>query len=172
MLAVKIVVTGAFNAGKTEFIQTISDIEVTAGERRITEATKVIGKEVAMDFGRISISDDLVLYLFGTPGQKSFDFMWDILSREMLGFIIIVDSTQPGTFQETKEVIDYFEKLSGVPFVIAANKRDMPEAVPLEELRQKLDLDDRVEILSCVAFDKESVKKVILKLLYLVLENM
>ena len=83
MQTVKMVVTGPFNAGKTEFIQTVSEIDVVSTERRISsEAEKV--KEsttVAMDFGRITVDDELVLYLFGTPGQKRFDFMWEICRK-------------------------------------------------------------------------------------------
>jgi signal recognition particle receptor subunit beta len=93
---VKMVISGAVNAGKTEFIKSISEIEVVSTERRATDDTKLIKKEttVAMDFGRIAIADDLVLHLFGTPGQKRFDFMWEILSEGMLGLVILVDSTR------------------------------------------------------------------------------
>ena len=104
---VKMVISGAVNAGKTEFIRSISEIEVVSTERRATDDTKLIKKEttVAMDFGRIAIADDLVLHLFGTPGQKRFDFMWEILSEGMLGLIILVDSTRPETFRETNRII-------------------------------------------------------------------
>lgn len=83
MQNVKIVVTGPFNAGKTAFIRSISEIDVVSTERKITSASERIKDQttVAMDFGRITVDDDLVLYLFGTPGQKRFDFMWEILSE-------------------------------------------------------------------------------------------
>ena len=89
MQTVKMVISGAVNAGKTEFIKAISEIEVVSTERRATDDTKLIKKEttVAMDFGRIAVADDLVLHLFGTPGQKRFDFMWEILSEGMLGLV-------------------------------------------------------------------------------------
>jgi len=82
MQTVKMVVTGPFSAGKTEFIRTVSEIDVVSTERKITDETKSVKEAttVAMDFGRITVDEDLVLYLFGTPGQKRFDFMWEILS--------------------------------------------------------------------------------------------
>ncbi len=98
MQTVKMVITGPFSAGKTEFIRTISEIDVVSTERKISSDAEKSQKEattVAMDFGRITVDDDLVLYLFGTPGQKRFDFMWEILSEGMLGFIVIVDSSRP-----------------------------------------------------------------------------
>jgi len=90
MQNVKIVVTGPFNAGKTAFIRSVSEIDVVSTEKKITaEAEKVKSSTtVAMDFGRISVDEDLILYLFGTPGQKRFDFMWEILSEGMLGFVV------------------------------------------------------------------------------------
>ena len=99
MQTVKMVVTGPFNAGKTQFIRSVSEIEVVATERKVSSQTERTVKDattVAMDFGRITVDEDLVLYLFGTPGQKRFDFMWEILSEGMLGFIVIVDSSRPG----------------------------------------------------------------------------
>jgi len=87
MLTVKMVVTGPFNAGKTEFIQTVSEIDVVSTERKISSPQERVKETttVAMDFGRITVDESLVLYLFGTPGQKRFDFMWEILSEGMLG---------------------------------------------------------------------------------------
>ncbi len=104
MQTVKIVVTGPFNSGKTEFIQTVSEIDVVSTERRISSEAERVKETttVAMDFGRITVDEDLVLYLFGTPGQKRFDFMWEILSEGMLGFIVMVDSTRPETFREAR----------------------------------------------------------------------
>jgi len=92
MQTVKMVVTGPFNAGKTQFIRSISEIDVVSTERRIsTEAERVKDETtVAMDFGRITVDQDLILYLFGTPGQKRFDFMWEILSEGMLGFVVMI----------------------------------------------------------------------------------
>ncbi len=174
MQTVKMVVTGPFNSGKTAFIQTVSEIDVVATERKITnEAEKV--KEtttVAMDFGRITVDDDLVLYLFGTPGQKRFDFMWEILSEGMLGFVVMVDSTRPETFREARSILETFRAYAPTPYVVAANKQDLEDAWDVDDMRIALRLPEQVKILPCVATDKESVKAVLLELLYSILEEM
>lgn len=173
MQTVKMVISGAVNAGKTEFIKAISEIEVVSTERRATDDTKLIKKEttVAMDFGRIAISPDLVLHLFGTPGQKRFDFMWEILSEGMLGLVILVDSTRPETFRETNRIIDFFVSYRDTPYVIAANKQDRPNAWDPDELRLALRQPPQVPVLPCVASDRESVRNVLLALLNVILER-
>jgi uncharacterized protein len=174
MQTVKIVVTGPFNAGKTEFIRSISEIDVVSTERKITlEAEKVKNSTtVAMDFGRITVDDDLVLYLFGTPGQKRFDFMWEILSEGMLGFVVAVDSTRPETFREARTILETFKAYAPTPFVVAANKQDHKDAWDVDDMRVALRLDPSVKMLPCVARDKETVKKVLLELLFSILAEM
>src|SRR3954468_10319812 len=100
--AVKIVVTGPFAAGKTTLIRTISEITVLSTEKGLTHATRPRKSDttVAMDFGRITIDRDLVLYLFGTPGQDRFDFMWEILGEGMLGYVVLVDAERPDSLDE------------------------------------------------------------------------
>lgn len=173
MQTVKIVVTGPFNAGKSAFIQTVSEIDVVATERKITsEAEKIKDTTtVAMDFGRITVDEDLVLYLFGTPGQRRFDFMWEILSEGMLGFIVLVDSTRPETFREARSILETFRAYAPTPYVVAANKQDLEDAWDVEDMRIALRLPDNVKILPCVATNKESVKKVLLELLFSILEE-
>ncbi|MDQ7029835.1 MAG: ATP/GTP-binding protein [Ardenticatenia bacterium] len=173
MQTVKMVVTGPFAAGKTEFIQTISEIAVVSTERQISDFTSTVKSSttVAMDFGRITVDDDLVLYLFGTPGQKRFDFMWEILAEGMLGFIVLIDSTRSETFREAKQIIDIFRSYADTPFVVAANKQDLEDAWPPEDIRIVLELEPWVKVLPCVAKDKESVKTVLLELLYTILES-
>jgi signal recognition particle receptor subunit beta len=167
MLTVKMVVTGPFNAGKTEFIQTVSEIDVVSTERKIsTDADRI--KEtttVAMDFGRITVDEDLALYLFGTPGQKRFDFMWEILSEGMLGFIVMVDSTRPETFREARNILEAFRAFSPTPYVVAASKQDLEGAWELDDMRIALRLEESDKLLPCVSKDKESVKDVLLELL-------
>ncbi len=174
MQTVKIVVTGPFNSGKTEFIRSVSEIDVVSTERRISaEAEKVKNTTtVAMDFGRITVDEDLVLYLFGTPGQKRFDFMWEILSEGMLGFIVMVDSTRPETFREARSILETFRAYAPTPFVVAANKQDCPDAWDLEDMRVALRLDPKIRLLPCVATRKDKVKTTLLELLYSILEEM
>src|SRR5512137_1383721 len=118
MQTVKMVITGPFSAGKTEFIRTISEIDVVSTERKISSETERIKEDttVAMDFGRITVDEDLVLYLFGTPGQRRFDFMWEILSEGMLGFVVMVDSTRPETFREARSILEVFRSYAATPY--------------------------------------------------------
>jgi signal recognition particle receptor subunit beta len=171
---VKMVITGPFNSGKTQFVGAISEIDVVATERKISsEAERVKDQTtVAMDFGRITVDDDLVLYLFGTPGQRRFDFMWEILAEGMLGFVVLVDSARPETFREARQILETFRAYAPTPYVVAANKQDMPDAWALDDLRIALKLEEGVKMLPCVAKEKETVKNVLLELLYSILEEM
>jgi hypothetical protein len=175
MPTVKMVVTGPFNAGKTEFIRSVSEIDVVSTERKLSLQSERAVKEattVAMDFGRITVDEDLVLYLFGTPGQKRFDFMWEILSEGMLGFIVMVDSARPETFREARGILETFRAYAPTPYVVAANKQDSKDAWELEDMRHTLRLDNKVKLLPCVATDRKSVKAVLLDLLYYILKEM
>src|SRR5512139_106337 len=175
MQTVKMVVTGPFNAGKTEFIQSVSEIDVVSTERKISNREERAVKEattVAMDFGRITVDEDLVLYLFGTPGQKRFDFMWEILSEGMLGFIVMVDSTRPETFREARSILETFRAYAPTPFIVAANKQDIQDAWDIDDMRHALRLDGNTKILPCIASNRNSVKSVLLELLYSILAEM
>jgi len=175
MQTVKMVVTGPFSAGKTAFIRSVSEIDVVSTERKVSAAAEKTIKEattVAMDFGRITVDDDLVLYLFGTPGQRRFDFMWEILSEGMLGFIVMVDSTRPETFREARSILETFRAYAPTPYVVAANKQDRDDAWDLEDMRHALRLESKVKFLPCVATDKNTVKSILLELLYSILAEM
>jgi small GTP-binding protein len=175
MQTVKMVVTGPFSAGKTEFIRSVSEIDVVSTERKISSAEEKTVKQattVAMDFGRITVDEDLVLYLFGTPGQKRFDFMWEILSEGMLGFIVMVDSTRPETFREARSILETFRAYAPTPYAVAANKQDRSDAWDLDDMRHALRLDSKVKMLPCVATDRNTVKNVLLELLYSILAEM
>lgn len=167
--SLKIIVGGPFSAGKTRFIKTISEIDVVTTERKITRREKGIKREttVAMDFGRITLEED-VLHLYGTPGQVRFEFMWDILSREMAGFVMLVDSTDPDSFPHAVELINGFVTDKAVPYVVAANKHDLSNAIPLARLRRAMDLAPDVLVMPCVATRKTSVKQVLLQLAELI----
>lgn len=175
MQTVKMVVTGPFSSGKTEFIRSISEIDPVTTESKISSDSERTVKDfttVAMDFGRITVDDDLVLYLFGTPGQRRFDFMWEILAEGMLGFVVMVDSTKPETFREAKSILETFKAYAPTPYVVAANKQDMKDAWNIDDLRIALRVEEGVKLLPCVASDKESVKHILLELLYSILEEM
>jgi small GTP-binding protein len=166
---IKILVSGPFAAGKTQFIKTISEIEPLTTEKKTSAKDEKRVKDfttVAMDFGKITIDDEHELYLFGTPGQARFDFMWDILGKGALGIIILVDSTNPETFHEARQIINFFESRYPVPMVVGANKQDLPNAWTPEMVKAALNLDtEDIPVVPVVATDKESVKKALLKLL-------
>lgn len=175
MQTVKMVITGPFSSGKTEFIRSISEIEVVSTDREITSEAEQMEKEqttVAMDFGRITVDDDLVLYLFGTPGQRRFDFMWEILAEGMLGFVVMVDSSKPETFREAKSILETFRAYAPTPYVVTANKQDHPDAWSPEDLRIALRIEEGVKLLPCIAKDRASVRDVLLELLYSILDEL
>ena len=171
--AVKVVVTGPFAAGKTTLIRTISEITVLSTERGVTDSTRKRKAEttVAMDFGRITIDRDLVLYLFGTPGQDRFDFMWEILGEGMIGYLLLVDASREDSVQEATGILDAFRTMARVPYVVALNRASAEDHALVDSVRQQLQIPSDVAILECDATDKESVKNVLLALLYAVLDE-
>lgn len=165
MSAYKIVVTGPFNSGKTEFVKTISDIPVVSTEKRITTEDRGIKAEttVAMDFGRTVLNND-TLHLFGTPGQTRFNFMWDILAREMDSFIVLVDSTDAASLPEAAELIEQFSSFHNVPYLVVSNKTDLEGAASLAEVRRGTKAGANVTVMPCVATQKSSVRQVLLQM--------
>jgi hypothetical protein len=170
----KIVVTGPFAAGKTTLIRTISEITVLSTEKDITDSTRSRKNEttVAMDFGRITIDRDLVLYLFGTPGQERFDFMWEILGEGMLGYVLMLDATRPESADEARTILEAFRRMARVPFVVALNRSNGIDPAEEARVREILDVDPDVPVVPCDATDRESVKAVLLALLYAVLDSL
>jgi len=168
MQVFKIVITGAYSAGKTNFIRSISDIETVSTEYEVTDPEERLLKRettVALDFGKIAITDDVVLYLFGTPGQERFDFMWELLSEGSMGYVVMVDSCRPAHFRETQRLMARFTQITDAPFIVAANKQDDPTALPLSYIRKRLQLPYEIPLLPCIATDRESTKSVLLGLL-------
>ena len=149
----KVVVTGHFNSGKTELIRTVSEISIVTTETKRTDGR--IGEKstttVVMDFGRVTVDLDTIVYLFGTPGQERFDFMWEILSKNMLGFVVMVDSTNRDGILDTGKIISYFKEISDVPYIIVANKQDLANAAHPEEIREVLGLSAEDQVVPCVA---------------------
>ena len=173
--SLKMVVTGPYGAGKTTLISSISEIPVLSTERPVTdddgEAVAKRATTVAMDFGRLSIGDDLALHLYGTPGQRRFDFMWEILADGMLGFVVLVDGATDETIADTKQILSFFTETAQVPYVVAVTKVDEGEDDAVAEARTQLEIPDEVRVVSCDARDRESVKVVIVELLQTVLEE-
>ena len=155
----KVLVTGPFNAGKTEFTRTISDIPIVTTERRISDHFQSVKDEttVAMDYGQIKLDGDL-FHLYGTPGQPRFDFMWDILSREMDAFVLLVDSNDRQGLVQAKRLIRTFRRKSRVPHLVVANKQDLDNALPVEAIGKMLGLDEKTPVIPCVATDRASVR--------------
>jgi signal recognition particle receptor subunit beta len=170
--AVKVVVTGPFGAGKSTMIRTVSEVTVLSTERATSEGDQSVKSEttVAMDYGRIKVDDDLVLYLFGTPGQDRFDFMWDILGEGMLGYVLVVDALREESLDEAAGILATFRGIAKVPFVVALNR--VAEVAPAVErrVRDTLALHADVPVIACDVTDRESVKGVLLELLYAVME--
>ena len=167
--AYKIIVTGPFNSGKTTFVSTISDIAVVTTEKKITTEDRGIKNEttVAMDYGRVEI-DGKVLHLSGTPGQTRFDFMWEILAKEMNAFVVLVDATDKPSFPDAAELIGLFSGIHAVPYLVAANKSDLPGGVSLEEVRRGTNAGPDVTVMPCVATQKSSVRQVLLQVIELI----
>src|ERR687896_2266142 len=122
----KIVVTGPFSAGKTTLIQTISEVAIVGTERDVTDETRSVKERttVAMDFGRITFAQDLTLFIFGTPGQRRFEVMWEILSEGMIGFILLVNAADDRSLEESAHILDQFRRYADVPFVIGVTHID------------------------------------------------
>lgn len=170
----KLVVTGPFAAGKTTFISSVSEIPVVSTETATSDGRDVKDETtVSLDFGKISVVDEdmlMELYLFGTPGQTRFDFMWEILARGMIGYVLLVDSSMPETFAEAADIKKRFDEIRPVPCVVAANRISSDGDV--DHLRWALGLDEDAVIIPCQAVDKESVKEVLVTLLTAVVERM
>ena len=170
-LPVKIVIAGGFGVGKTTTVGSISEIspltteaDLTAASVGIDDVTKVPGKRtttVALDFGCITIDDNLKLYLFGTPGQDRFGFMWDDLAIGAIGALVIVDSRR---LDDCYPAVDYFERL-GLPFVVAVNRFDGLVAHDLPSIRWALAVDDEIPLVTFDARDKLSVRDALLVVL-------
>ncbi len=166
MSVYKVIVTGPFNSGKTEFIKTISDIPVVTTEKNITTEDRGIKAEttVAMDFGRAPINGNTI-HLFGTPGQTRFNFMWEILASEMNGFIVLVDSTDQPSFPEAAELIEQFSDFVDVPYLVVSNKTDLDGAASLAEVRRGTKVGNNITVMPCVATQKTSVRQALLQMI-------
>ena len=172
----KIVITGPFAAGKTTLIKTISEVAIVGTERDVTDDTKSVKQRttVAMDFGRLTFADDLSLFLFGTPGQRRFEVMWEILSEGMIGFILLVNAADERSVEEGSHILDQFRQYADVPYVIGVShldeQPDAPEVV-FGRVRQALEVPETVEVIACDPREREDVKSLMLHILMGVLSR-
>jgi uncharacterized protein len=169
-LSVKIVVAGGFGVGKTTLVGSVSEIEPLRTEALMTEASTPVDDlsmlpdktttTVAMDFGRITLAEDLVLYLFGTPGQNRFWFMWDDITRGAIGAVVLVDTRR---LADCFGAVDYVEQ-RGIPFVVAINAFDGVLQHAVDEVRDALQVSSEVPFVVTDARERESVKNVLVRL--------
>ena len=174
----KIVIAGGFGVGKTTLVGSVSEIVPLRTEALVTNESQGVDDlsgvptkhttTVAMDFGRLTLAEDLVLYLFGTPGQRRFWFMWDDLCLGAIGAIVLVDTAR---LEDSFSPLDYFES-KGLPFIVAVNMFDNAQRYTLDEIRAALAIPEHVPMIEIDARDRESCKQALIRITEYSLEQL
>ena len=169
--SVKVMIAGGFGTGKTTMVRSVSDIKPLTTEETLTQASAdvdhLIGvadktqTTVSLDFGKISLNDSLTLYLFGTPGQERFWFLWNGLFKGALGAVVLVDTRRlASSFRAIEEM-----ERQNVPFVVALNVFPDSKDYPVEEIRDALDISEHIPVVACDARDRASSRDVLVALI-------
>ncbi|RTZ61011.1 MAG: GTP-binding protein [Gammaproteobacteria bacterium] len=165
----KILITGSFGSGKTTFVKTISEIDPLLTEKNISRPERRTEDKqtttVAMDMGKLKVGNDIEVHLFSTPGQERFEFMFDILSKGILGAIILVDATNNESIEVAENLAKKIREKFDIPILYAVTKLDLPNAKSLEEIKAFLSTIEDISVEPLDPRDKESGKEVLVKLL-------
>lgn len=145
MEKLQIVITGAVGSGKTSFIRAISEIKVVDTDRRATDETALMKSTttVAMDFGKITLNSGQILFLYGTPGQYRFDFMWDILIRKVDAYILLIDAHSPQFFRQSRRILNFMKQRTQIPMIIGLTHLDCENAWKPDDIALALGMVDR-----------------------------
>ncbi|NLI40019.1 MAG: GTP-binding protein [Caldisericales bacterium] len=163
MTKLKILVTGPFSSGKTTFINALSDIITVQTEEKVWGEDAKIKQTttVGLDFGRIQVDDDVQIYLFGTPGQDRFDFIWEDMVKGSHGVIILLDRSDWRSVMQTKKFVDFYASRTSVPMVVVANKSDLKDILPVEFIHAYIDADPSVGFVEAAGKNRNSARKVL-----------
>ena len=168
-MRIKIIVGGHFNAGKTTLVRTASNIVSISTERKVSNPVEKRLKQTtttAMDYGKLNL-DGYDINIYGIPGQERFSFMWETLSKGANGFIFLFDSTNEELWGDTIKQINVMVK-NDEPYILCANKQDLPGAKPLSYIRHKLELTKDIPITPCIAKDRGIVAEILSALIYII----
>lgn len=172
MRSAKIIVTGPARAGTTTLIRSLSEITVLSTERKLGHSDGLGRGEatVALDFGRVTINRDLVVYLFGTPGDEPASLAEGPLAEGPLGLIVSVDASRPRSLEGAAEIVDFLEANADVPYVIAANKLAQGDESRISAVREAVHAPQDVPVIACNVTERESSKRVVLALIDRILD--
>lgn len=169
----KLVISGSVNSGKTTFVKTVSEIEPITTDEYVTEESVILLKgqtTVAMDYGKRSIDQDIMLHIYATPGQERFNFMWDVLVEGAFGVIFLADSTDLDSIHNTRRIIQYFTTHFNLPYLLCVTKLDLPQSLPFQQVVNFVNIPGLFSI-PCNTTNKEDVRVALVALLSLAIDK-